>query len=184
MQRTYPGTTIEVARLVKGCSASLFDGVFAAGGLTLSQVSVMTGLEPYMIQNWVKRGFVSSPVKRMYSRDQFARIIIINMLRDSLQIEKICSLIRIISGDPKDRSDDLISDSELYHRYVDMLSEGEINVTASDSVHDAAVRASEGFEERLPNAKKQLVRILQIMLLAHTASRLKEKSCELLSTLQ
>ena len=184
MQRTYPGTTIEVATLVKGCSASLFDGVFATGGLTLSQVSVMTGLEPYMIQNWVKRGFVSSPVKRMYSRDQFARIIIINMLRDSLQIEKICSLIRIISGDPKDRRDDLISDSELYHRYVDMLADGEVNVSDPDSVRRSAERAAEGFEERLPNAKKQLVRILQIMLLAHTASRLKEKSCELLSTLQ
>lgn len=184
MQRTYPGTTIEVARLTRGCSDALFDGVFAAGGLTLSQVSVMTGLEPYMIQNWVKRGFVSSPVKRMYSRDQFARIVIINMLRDSLQIDKICSIIEIISGDPKDKSDDLISDSELYHRYVDMLSDGGVSITDPDSVHEVAERASEGFVGNLPNAKKQLVRILQIMLLAHTASRLKEKSCELLSTLQ
>ena len=184
MQRTYPGTTIEVARLEKGCSASRFDGVFAAGGLTLSQVSVMTGLEPYMIQNWVKRGFVSSPVKRMYSRDQFARIIIINMLRDSLQIEKICSLIQIIGGDPNDRSDDLIGDCELYHRYVDMLADGEVNVSDPDSVRRSAERAAEGFEERMPNAKKQLIRILQIMLFAHAASRLKERSCEMLSTLQ
>ena len=184
MPKTFPGTTIEVISLEKGSSKSLFEGLFAAGGITLSQVSVMTGLEPYLIQNWVKRGFLTSPTKRMYSRQQFARIIIINMLRETLQIEKICDLIRLIGGVLEDPDDDMISDNELYHRYVDMLSEGEINVTASDSVHDAAVRASEGFEERLPNAKKQLVRILQIMLLAHTASRLKEKSCEMLSTLQ
>ncbi len=184
MQETYPGTTIEVGELTRGGSVALFEGVFAAGGLTLSQVSVMTGLEPYMIQNWVKRGFVSSPVKRMYSRDQFARIIIINMLRDSLQIEKICSLIKIIGGDPNDRSDDLISDGELYHRYVDMLSDGGVNVTDPRSVQQAAERAADGFEERLPNAKKQLVRILQIMLFAHAASRLKERSSEMLSTFQ
>ena len=120
----------------------------------------------------------------MYSRDQFARIVIINMLRDSLQIEKICSLIKIIGGDPNDRSDDLIGDGELYHRYVDMLADGEVNVTDPQSVQRGAERAAEGFEERLPNARKQLVRILQIMLYAHAASRLKEKSCEMLSTFQ
>ena len=81
MTKKYPGTTIEVLAMQKGGSRILFDGIFAAGGITLSQVSNMTGLEPYLIQNWVKRKFVSSPVKKLYSRQQFARIIIINMLR-------------------------------------------------------------------------------------------------------
>ena len=184
MQRTYPGTTIEVATLVKGCSASLFDGVFATGGLTLSQVSVMTGLEPYMIQNWVKRGFVSSPVKRMYSRDQFARIIIINMLRDSLQIEKICSLIRIISGDPKDRSDDLISDSELYHRYVDMLSENAINLSDPQSIINAATKASLDSGLVSLSAQKRMITVLQIMFCAHAASDLRLSAETLLGSLE
>ena len=89
MAATFPGTTIEVSKLEQGSSRSLFDGIFATGGITLSQVSIMTGLEPYLIQNWVKRGFVTHPQGRVYSREQFARIIIINMLRESLQIEKI-----------------------------------------------------------------------------------------------
>ena len=84
MTTTLPGTTIEVSEMRKGISRQLFDGIFAAGGITLSQVCTMTGLEPYLIQNWVKRGFVSSPVKRLYSREQFARIVIINMLREAL----------------------------------------------------------------------------------------------------
>ena len=63
MQKKYPGTTIEVLAMQKGGSRILFDGIFAAGGITLSQVSNMTGLEPYLIQNWVKRKFVSSPKK-------------------------------------------------------------------------------------------------------------------------
>ena len=68
MLNTFPGTVIEVSEIKKGASKVLFDGIFATGGITLSQVSVMTGLEPYVIQNWVKRGFVASPVKRVYGR--------------------------------------------------------------------------------------------------------------------
>ena len=183
MSGMFPGTTIEASRLRKGSSRLLFDGIFAAGGITLSQVSVMTGLEPYLIQNWVKRGFVSSPKKRLYSRGQFARIIIINMLRESLQIERICSLIHVIGGILEDDSDDLISDDELYHRYVDMISDGEIDINNETSVREAAQRATEGFEERLPNAKKQLVRILQAMIYAHSASRLRKLSEDMISSM-
>ena len=70
MLKTLPGTTVEVSRLEKGRSRQLFDGIFAAGGITLSQVCIITGLEPYLVQNWVKRGFVSSPQKRVYSREE------------------------------------------------------------------------------------------------------------------
>ena len=70
MCNTLPGTSIEVLNLEKGCSKSLFDGIFAADGITLSQVCVMAGVEPYLVQNWVKRGFVSSPRKRLYSSYQ------------------------------------------------------------------------------------------------------------------
>ena len=171
MGKTFPGTTIEVLHLEKGSSKSLFDGIFAAGGITLSQVCVMAGVEPYLVQNWIKRGFVSSPKKRLYSRDQFSRIIIINMLRESLQIDKICSLLHIISGIPEDTEDDLIGDEELYHRYVDMLAEG-INTSDKSSVALAAERAAEDFSHKQPKAKKQLAIILQVMLYAHSAASL------------
>ena len=181
MATTFPGTTVEVSGFVKGSSQQLFDGLFAAGGVTLSQVSVMTGLEPYLIQNWVKRGFVSSPVKRMYSRDQFARILIINMLRESLQIEKICNLIHIIGGNPNDRSDDLICDAELYHRYVDMLSEPDVSSHDPDALRKAAIRAAEDFVEPMAGARKKLISILQVMLYAHAASQLRKTSEEILA---
>ena len=184
MAVTFPGTTIEVSTLKKGSSKQMFDGIFAAGGVTLSQVSIMTGLEYYLIQNWVKRGFVSSPTKRLYSREQFARIIIINMLRETLPIEKISGLIHIIGGDPKDRSDDLIRDDELYHRYVDMVSDTNINPQDPSSVHIAAGAAAEDFKENLPNTKKQLIAILEAMFYAHSASLLIKKSEEKLATIK
>ncbi len=183
MSTTFPGTTVECSALTRGSSRVLFDGIFAAGGITLSQVCIMTGLEPYLVQNWVKRGFVTSPVGRVYSRDQFARVVIINMLRQVLQIDRICGLIKVISGVPGDKSDDLISDEELYHLYVDMLSDESIVIRQEQSVKDAAMRATEGFEEPLPGARKKLCQILASMLYAHSSSQLAALSDKILATL-
>ena len=177
MVKKYPGTTIEVLDLKKGSSKILFDGIFATGGITLSQVSNMTGLEPYLIQNWVKRRFVSSPVKKLYSKEQFARIVIINMLRETLQLESISNLVHAIGGEVDNEFDDLIKDDELYHRYVDMVSNVNINPQDSNSVPTAAEAATEDFEENLPNTKKELITILEAMFYAHSAS-LRIKECE------
>ena len=183
MPITFPGTTIEVLHMKKGASRVLFDGIFATGGITLSQVSVMTGLEPYMIQNWVKRGFVSSPKNRTYSKEQFARIAIINMLREAIQIDRICSLIEAIVDVIDDTCDKLKSDDDLYHLYVDMISDGNININDDKSITKAAIRATEDITEKETNAKQQLIRILKIMMYAHTASQLKVLGNEILSTL-
>ena len=184
MATTYPGTTIEVLNLQKGNSKVLFDGIFAAGGITLSQVCNMTGLEPYMIQNWVKRKFVRPPVKKLYTKEHLARILIINMLKESLQIESICNLIQVIGGDINDRSDDLIQDDDLYHRYVDMLCNGSIDASNHDNVWQIAQNAAEGFHQQIPGAKDKLVKILAIMFYAHRAAQLRDSAKELLSTLQ
>lgn len=184
MLKTFPGTTVEVSTLEKGSSKKLFDGIFAAGGITLSQVSIMTGLEPYLIQNWVKRGFLSPPKKRTYSKEQFARIIIINMLREALQIEKICELIKIIGGVLDDPDDDMIKDDELYHRYVDMIADVSPDLSDKQAIRRAAERASEDYAERLPDSKEKLVRILEVMLYAHSAATLRRRAEEAFATLQ
>ena len=181
MSTTFPGTTVEVLELKKGSSRSLFDGIFATGGITLSQVSIMTGLEPYLIQNWVKRGFLTSPQKRLYSREQFARIIIINMLRESLQIEKICEIIRIVGGVLEDTSDDLIGDDELYHRYVDMISDKSIDISDGASVVAAAENAIDTAEVKNGTDKRQLSLILQVMTYAHSASQLRKRAENILA---
>ncbi|MBR6650326.1 MAG: DUF1836 domain-containing protein [Clostridia bacterium] len=178
-----PGTTIEVSRLEKGISKTMFDGIFAAGGITLSQVSVMTGLETYLIQNWVKRGFVSSPQKRQYSKNQFARIVIINMLRESLQLDKICGLLQYINGVLDDENDDIISDSELYHMYADMIACGGMSVSDRESVESAAVKACEEYEEKQAGAKKRIIKILQVMAYAHFASLSRKAAEEMLARL-
>ncbi len=183
MATTYPGTTVETLSLNKDSSKVLFEGIFAAGGITMSQVSNMTGLEPYLIQNWVKRKFLSSPVRKLYSSDQFARILIINMLRDSLQLESICNLIDVIAGEPEDKSDDLISDEELYHRYVNMIAQWDIDLYDREEVLRRAESAAEDFKEKNAGDRQKLVKILQVMLYAHASSRLRDTAKEILSAL-
>lgn len=182
MATMFPGTTIEVSRLSASSSRLLFDGIFSTGGVTLSQVSLMTGVEPYALQNWVKRGFVGSPKNRLYSRNQFARIVIINMLRESLRIDKICQLIRVISGVLDDESDDLISADELYHIYVDLISREDLSITDSGSVQEAARQAAEGVGTDT-HSRSQISHILQIMVYAHAASMLRDRAADIFASL-
>jgi len=182
MSMTYPGTTIEVSKIEDGDSKRLFESIFATGGITLSQVCIMTGLEPYLIQNWVKRGFVSSPKKRTYSQRQFARIIIINMLRESLQMDQICELISITTVTLNDEGDDIIGDDDLYHKYVDMFTNNKIDIGNRDSVKEAADKAADEFDERLPIPKKEISGILQVMAYAYFSGQLKRNAQDMFST--
>ena len=179
-----PGTEIEVSAFERGISLKMFEGIFAGGGITLSQVSIMTGIEPYAIQIWVKRGFVSSPVKRMYSKNQFSRIVIINMLRQSLQLDKICSLIGFINGSLADESDDLIEDSQLYHLYVDMVAGMGGIVSDYGVISAAAKKAAEGYAEPVAGAKARLVRVLEIMAYAHYSAIAKNSAERLIREIE
>ena len=59
-----PGTVLEVDGSRPEAADELFSSLFVTGGLVLSQVCQITGLEPYAVQNWVKRGFLAPPVKK------------------------------------------------------------------------------------------------------------------------
>ena len=105
------------------------------------------------------------------------------MLREALQIEKICDLIRIISGVLDDESDDLISADELYHTYVDLLAESRIDLSSKSSVLAASDLAASEYAKGDAEVQKRISKILQIMLYAHAASQLRKKADEIFSTL-
>ena len=111
MNWVLPGTVIEAKLEDADRAQELFRSMFLPGGMVLGQVSNLSGLEPYMIQNWVKRGFLSPPKGKRYSLRQLCRILNINMLRGALPMEKICGLLTYVNGHLNDESDDLIDDS-------------------------------------------------------------------------
>ena len=116
MNRIIPGTTLKFTEQARDSAFSMISPVLeATGGLTLSQLSKLTGLEGTTIQNWIKRGWVSSTKGKKYSERQILRILIINMLRRAMKLDDIASLMRYVNGDVEDTSDDIIADILLYN---------------------------------------------------------------------
>ena len=93
MHWTIPGTTITVPESDQMRISDRFAGLFLAGGLTLSQISAITGLEGYVIQNWTRRGFLLPPVGRKYDLAQLCRIATLNAVKDALPLEQICRIL-------------------------------------------------------------------------------------------
>ena len=170
-----PGTTIEVGRITDGDSRQIFDNIFSCGGLVLSQVCNMTGLEAHTVQNWVKRRYVTSPKGRMYDVDQFSRLVIINMLKQSLSLDSIESLLSYINGHLDDNRDDMITDSELYHLFVCILIRLDGGVDIKD-VEKAAEAVTENYNEPCPGAKRRLCKVLGVMAYSYYSSELRKKA--------
>lgn len=177
-----PGTLIETGKLTEGESRRIFDNIFSCGGLMLSQVCNMTGLEAYTVQNWVKRRYVSSPKGRMYDVDQFSRLVIINMLKQSLQLDTIEKLLSYINGHLDDHTDDMITDSELYHLFVSLLIRHE-GVSDFDKTTVLAEQVTDRYCEPIPGARARLCKVLVIMAQSYYSAELRRHAellmCEL-----
>ena len=183
MQWTIPGTTLTARRSDAAKVSELFQSMFLAGGLTLSQVSSITGLEPYTIQNWVKRGFLSPPRQKRYDMEQVCRIITINMLKGALTLEKICSLMQYVNGDLTDDSDDIIDDAVLYFMFVRLAARAR-HIGGDQGWDLALEEATSGYREPVPGAKDRVVRVLRVMLTAWICSRFQAQVDDMVSQLQ
>ena len=184
MAKTLPGTTIPVDWSRPEEAETRLNSLFLAGGLMLSQVASLTGLEPYVIQNWVRRGFVAPPERKRYSRRQFSRIVLINMLKDSMQLDKICALLSYVNGDLDDESDDLIDDTRLSLFCVALVVLGEPKPPAGRGAAARWCRAAvEDYQEPVPGARDRVARCLHVILTAYLAARLKQEAEALLSAL-
>ena len=179
-----PGTTIQAK--VSGIEEvdALFSSMFLGGGLMLSQVSQVTGLEPYRIQNWVKRGFLSPPEKKRYTRRQLSRILVINMLKDSLQLERICGLLSYVNGKLYDEGDDIIDDSKLYLDIVRVLLRLETQVPlGAGDLEPMCREVLADYQEPEPGDRERVLEALQIILMAYLSAQLKHGAEARLSAL-
>ncbi len=184
MMKTLPGTTIEMDVPNAAAAKDFLDNAFLCGGLMMNQVARLTGLEPYMIQNWVKRGFVSPPQKKLYTKRQFCRIVIINMLRDVLQIEKITALLSYINGRLDDESDDIIDDSELYVYYIAAVSEIDAPIFDKETFLAHIEKITADFKAPFPGARERLNNVIAIMFNAHLASTFRKVADDIFNNLE
>ena len=180
---TIPGTTLQIQKEDACRVDGLFQSMFMAGGMVLSQVSSITGLEAYTIQNWVKRGFLAPPRNKRYDLEQVCRIITINMLKGALPLEKICSLMQYINGDLTDESDDIIDDAILYFMFVKLAARAR-HIGGNQGWEDAISEAMESYKEPKPGAKDRVNKVLRVMLMAYISSRFKAQVDSMVDELQ
>ena len=160
MQWIIPGTTLSAQREQAQQVDQVFHSLFLAGGLTLSQVASLTGLEPHTIQNWVKRGFLPPPQGK----------------------RQIVKLMQYLNGNLADESDDQVDDTQLYFCFV-RLAARVGDVTGADAWQQALEEVTEHYRETVPGVRKKLIAVLRIILTVWCANQLKAQADQLLAQL-
>lgn len=173
MRWTIPGTVLQIQREDADHIEDIFYSMFLAGGIVLSQVASITGLEPYTVQNWVKRGFLSPPKNRRYSAAQLCRIIHINMLKSVLSLETICGLLEYINGKLDEETDDIIDDATLYFLFVKLAVRAK-QLDDPGAWEEAMEEALSDYQEPVPGARGRIEKTLRVMLTAWIAARMRQ----------
>ncbi len=180
MLQNVPGTVLPwTDGLQQNAFAVLSPVLAVTKGLTLSQLRELTGLEGSTIQNWVKRGWVENPTGKRYGEQQIVRIVIINMLRNSMQLDKIIALMAYINGRVDDRSDDILPDRELFSLLCSVIFEAD-RIHSTDRQAISSIIENRLTNYRVPNeeSKEKLKRAVLCMVLGFIASELKKQADE------
>lgn len=183
MNWTIPGTVLTVPQEDIAHIPEQFRAMFLPGGMVLSQISAITGLESYTIQNWVKRGFLTAPQNKRYTLRQLCRIININMLKGVLPLERICSLLGYVNGQLDSEKDDMIDDSDLYFIFVCLAARSK-ELYQSQTRETVLDEALANYQEPVPGAKERVKQTLRVMLTAWLAARMTQEAERMLTELQ
>jgi DNA-binding transcriptional MerR regulator len=175
MEKKIPGTSITYTEQAKDAAYSVISPIIeATGGISLSQLSKITGLEASTIQNWIKRGWVSSTKGKKYFDKQVTRILLINMMRGVMKLEDIANIMIYINGDVEDTSDDIIPDIALYNLLCKIIFLTDENDAYSDkqlsSIIDKCVAQ---FAKTIISHEDKLKKALMVMVLAYRSGFIK-----------
>ncbi|MCL2153548.1 MAG: DUF1836 domain-containing protein [Oscillospiraceae bacterium] len=153
----------------------------ATGGLSLSQVCAVTGLEGSTIQNWVKRGWVARPKGKKYEEVHVARILIINALKECIQLENIKSLMNYINGMQEDNGNAIIKESELFNYLCDALeSMGQTDDLSRGGVESVVDTLIDEYKEAGPSFHVRIRKALSLMVYACVCSDVKRRTEEMM----
>ncbi|MBQ3179627.1 MAG: DUF1836 domain-containing protein [Clostridia bacterium] len=173
--RYIPGTVVDRSKMNGAAGEPFLDKVFyITEGIMLTQIREITGIDGTTLQNWLKRGWVASPKGKYYTKEHLARILLIAMMRDTMQLARIAQVLSYINGRVGDAADDIIPESVLYDyvcRAVDVLADGEsAGLNDLDTVVEQVV---ESYEERVSGAKKRLSRGISVIVTAYYSTLVK-----------
>ena len=180
-----PGTKLKKAEMENLTGLAFLKKVFfVSEGVMLTQIRDISGIDSSTLQNWTKRGWVANAKLKKYNMDQVAHILIINMLRSCMQLEHIAFLIQYINGSVEDRSDDIITDSQLYDSICRIL-EHIINTgdCSLEEIAEYVAKITEDYVEPVDGARERLNRALEIIVVTYYSTLLKRRATTLLENL-
>ena len=149
----------------------------ATGGLSLSQVCAVTGLEGSTIQNWVKRGWVEHPAGKKYEEVHIARILIINALKDCINLEHIANLMSYVNGQPQDGSEAIIKESTLYNYLCQALKKSSQAVDHSKSGVESVINdVIRDYSDPNPDSRVRIRKALTVMMFACVCTDVKRRT--------
>jgi len=174
-----PGTVMDKAKMGNVTGLEFLNKIFyITDGIMLSQIREICGIDGSTLQNWTKRGWVANARSKRYDKNQLARILIINMMRDSMQLDRISKLLTYVNGSTVDESDDIIPESELYDylcRIIDHLVKEDMPQEA-DNLSDLIRRVLSSYEERIAGAAKRLEKACGIIIMTYYAALVHQKA--------
>lgn len=169
-----PGTILNRKQMGDATGMEFLKKIFyISDGIMLSQIREISGIDGSTLQNWTKRGWVENSKQKRYNIDQLAHILIINMLRSCMQLDRIAFLMKYVNGNINDRGDDIIRYSELYDYICRILDRIIYNVNSSDTLEECIYKETEAYEEKISGARRRLNVALEIMLTAYYAALIK-----------
>ena len=180
-----PGTRLRKSEMGDVTGLEFLSKIFyISDGVMLSQIREVSGIDGSTLQNWTKRGWVESARLKKYDIDQVAHILIINMLRSCIQLDRIALLRQYINGRIDDESDDIIRDSVLYDyicRILDTLMQQD--ACSMTSIKEVIREQIADYTEARPGARERLANALEIIVVAYYAAIIKRRSDEMLADL-
>jgi Domain of unknown function (DUF1836). len=161
---------------------------FITDGIMLAQLREISGVDGSTLQNWVKRGWIGNTVNKKYSKDQLARILIINMLRGTMQLERIDFLLHYINGAINHREDDIIPESMLYEyicRISDkLITDGNPGPISPEELRSVIEEVTSDYVDAMAGATRRLHAALEVIITAYYASLIMSYSAELYDRLE
>lgn len=167
-----PGTIIPKDSTNGATGLKFLDNIFfMSEGIMLSRIREIAGIDGSTIQNWVKRGWLGNTVNKHYSQMQLARILIINMLRTSMKLEKIDFLLHYINGNLDSRADDIIPEPILFDYICRIVDRAEsCGAVTSEKIVDIIAEETADYVEYLAGAKLRLRNALEVIIWSYYAS--------------
>jgi DNA-binding transcriptional MerR regulator len=171
--KNIPGTILEKEKMDNATGMNFLNKVFyITNGIMLGQIREISGIDGTTLQNWVKRGWVGNPTKKTYDKEQLARILIINMMRDTMQLSRVIFLLTYVNGE--DERDRIVTESQFYDYICQTLE----RVASPDSaglndLEPMIENVLAEYEEVSAGAKRRLAAGIRIVVITYYAALVK-----------